>query len=147
MKITFTAATIWKGRIKFTAATTTTKTRIKYTTKRAGNLSKVTTISQRTTSAAAWASPWKGKKESWSRRRAKEVTKGSSRASWSQADDLKNVESRRKLERTAGWAGSVAEKAVSNRPLSKVVIEPLRNVTQDRDENRFSYYPKTKPLF
>ena len=38
------------------------------------------------------------------RRMEIELTKGSSRASGSQVDDLESVESKRNLERTAGWA-------------------------------------------
>ena len=40
-----------------------------------------------------------------------ESTKGSSRASGSQADDLKSVGSRCNLEQTAGWANSVAQQS------------------------------------
>ena len=43
------------------------------------------------------------------RRMEIELTKGSSRASGSQLDNLKSVGSRRNLERTGGWANSVAQ--------------------------------------
>ena len=77
-----------------------------------------------------------------------ELTKGSSRVSGSQVDDLESVGSRRNLERTAGWANWVAQHSVPSRPLSpNVVIEPPENVTQDRGDKRFSSYPNTTPLF
>ena len=59
-----------------------------------------------------------------------ELTKGSSRASRSQEDNLESVESRRKL---AGWAELVAQQSSPSRPLSpNVVTDPYKNVTQDR---------------
>ncbi|XP_075260006.1 uncharacterized protein LOC142351745 [Convolutriloba macropyga] len=47
------------------------------------------------------------------------------------------------------WLGkSVAQHSSPSRPLSpNVVINPPENVTQDRDDKRFSTYPKTTPLF
>ena len=82
------------------------------------------------------------------RRMEIELTKGISRASGSQVDDLKSVGSRRNLERTAGLANSVAQHSGPSRPLSpSVVIEPPMNVTHDRGDKRFSSYPNTTPLF
>ena len=76
------------------------------------------------------------------------LTKGSSRASGSQVDDLESVGSRRNLERTAGFANSVAQHSSPSRPLSpNAVINPPKNVTQDRGNKCFSAYPKTTPLF
>ena len=77
-----------------------------------------------------------------------ELTKGSSRASGSVADEIESVGSKRNHERTAGWAESVAQKSVPRRPLSpNVVIDPPTEVTQDRVDKRLSTYPKTTPLF
>ena len=77
-----------------------------------------------------------------------EPTKGSSRASGSVADEIESVGSKRNHERTAGWAGSVAQQSVPRRPLSpNVVIDPPTNVIKDRADKRFSTYPKTTPLF
>ena len=77
-----------------------------------------------------------------------ELTKGSSRASGSVADEIESVGSRRNQKRTAGWAESVAQQSVPRRPLSpNVFIDPPTNVTQDRVDKRFSTYPKTTPLF
>ena len=76
-----------------------------------------------------------------------EQTKGNSRASGSQVDDLESVGSRCNLERTAGWASSVAQHSSPSRPLSpNVVVNSPKNVTQDRGDRRFSAYPKTTPL-
>ena len=77
-----------------------------------------------------------------------ELTKGSSGASRSVADEIEIVGSRRNHERTAGWAKSVAQQSVPRRPLSpNVVIDPPTNVTQNRVDKRFSTFPKTTPLF
>ena len=77
-----------------------------------------------------------------------ELTKGSSRASGSVADEIESVGSKRNHERTAGWAESVAQQSVHRRPLSpNVVIDPPVNVTKDRADKSFSTYPKTTPLF
>ena len=77
-----------------------------------------------------------------------ELTKGSSRASGSLADEIGSVGSKRNHERTAGWAESVAQQSVHRRPLSpNVVIDPPTNVTQERVDKGFSTYPKTTPLF
>ena len=77
-----------------------------------------------------------------------ELTKGNSRASESQVDDSETVRSRRNLERTAGGANSVAQHSSPSRPLSpNVVIDPHKNVTQDRGDKHFSAYSKTTPLF
>ena len=82
------------------------------------------------------------------RRLKLELTKGSTRASGSVADEIESVGSRRNHERTAGWAELVAQQAVPRRPLSpNVVIDPPTNVTQDRVDKRFNRYPKTTPLF
>ena len=82
------------------------------------------------------------------RRLELELTKGSSRASGSVADEIESVGSRRNHERTAGWAESVAQKSVPRRPLSpNLVIAPPTNVTQGKVDKRFSTYPKTTPLF
>ena len=75
------------------------------------------------------------------------LTKGSSKASGSVADDIESVGSKRNHERTAGWAESVAQQSVPRRPLSpNVVIDPPTKVTRDRNDKRFSTYPKTTPL-
>ena len=77
-----------------------------------------------------------------------ELTKGSSRASGSQADDLQSVESRRNLERTIGWTNFVAQQADASRPLSpNVLINPHNNAIRDRSDTRFGAHPKTTPLF
>ena len=77
-----------------------------------------------------------------------ELTKGSSRASGSVADEIESVGSKRNHERTAGWAESVAQQSVHRRPISpNVVIDPPANVTKDRADKRFSTYSKTTPLF
>ena len=77
-----------------------------------------------------------------------EPTKGNSRASGSPVDDLENVGTRRNLERSAGWANSVAQYSGPSRPLSpNVLINAPKNVTQDRKIKRFSAYSKTTPLF
>ena len=77
-----------------------------------------------------------------------ELTKGSSGASRSQVDDLESIGSRRNLERTVGWTNSVAQQSGPSRPLPpNVLIDPSKNVTQDRSDKSFSTYPKTTPLF
>ena len=77
-----------------------------------------------------------------------ELTKGSSRASGSVADEIESVGSKRNHEKTAGWVESGAQQSVPQRPLSSnVVIDPPTNVTQDRVDKRFSTYPKTTSLF
>ena len=77
-----------------------------------------------------------------------ELTKGNSRASWSQVGDVESAGSGRNLERTTGWANSVAQHFGPSRPLSpNVLIDPPKNVSQDRGDKRFSVYPKTVPLF
>ena len=77
-----------------------------------------------------------------------EPTKGSSRASGSEAGDLEKVRSRRKPAISQDWLKSVAERSGPSRPLSpNVVVEPPKNVTQDRSDKRFSTYPKTTTLF
>ena len=78
------------------------------------------------------------------RRLKLELTKGSSVASGSVANEIESVGSRRIHERTAGLTESVAQQSFSRRPLSpNVVIDPPTNVTQDRVDKRFSTYPKT----
>ena len=82
------------------------------------------------------------------RRLKLELTKGSSRASESVADEIESVGSRRNHKRTAGWAESVPQQSVPRQSLSpNVVINPPTNVTHDRVDKRFSTYPKTTPLF
>ena len=82
------------------------------------------------------------------RRLKLELTKGSSRASGSVAEEIESVGSRRNQVKTSGWAESVAQQSVSRRPLSpSVVIDPPTNVTQVRVDKRFSIYPKNTPLF
>ena len=77
-----------------------------------------------------------------------ELTKGSSRASGSEAGDLESVGSRRKPAISQDWFKSVAERSGPRRPLSpNVVVEPPKNVTQDRSDKRFRAYPKTTTLF
>ena len=76
-----------------------------------------------------------------------ELTKGSSRASGSVADEIESVGSRRSHEKTAEWAESVAQQSVSRRPLSPNVDPPSTNVKQDRVDKGFLSYPKTTPLF
>ena len=69
-----------------------------------------------------------------------------SRKSWNQ--DLESVGSTRSLERTAGWANSVAQQPGPSWPLSpNDVINPHKNVTQGRGDKRFSTYPKTLSMF
>ena len=53
-----------------------------------------------------------------------ELTKGSSRASGLQAEDLGSVRSRGKLERTAGWADAMAQQYGPSWPLSKCCGRP-----------------------
>ena len=90
----------------------------------------------------------KAEEEEEEKRMKLELTKGSSRASGSVADEIESVGSKRNHERTAGWAESVAQQSVHRRPLSpNVVIVPPANVTKDRADKRFSTYPKTTPLF
>ena len=77
-----------------------------------------------------------------------ELTKGSSKASELVANEIESVASRRNQERTEGWAESVAQQYVPRRPLSSnIVIDPPKNVTQDRVDKCVSTYPKTTPLF
>ena len=77
-----------------------------------------------------------------------ELTKGSSRASGSVADEIESVGSKRNHDRAAGWAESVAQQSVPRRQLSpNVLIDPPTNVTKDSADKRFSTYPKTTPLF
>ena len=77
-----------------------------------------------------------------------ELTKGSSRASGSVADEIESVGSKRNHEKTAGWAETGAQQYVFRRPLSpNVVINPPTNVIKDRADKSFSTYPKTTPLF
>ena len=76
-----------------------------------------------------------------------ELTKGSSRASRSVADEIESVASRRNQERTAVWAEPVAQQSVPRRPLSSnFVIDPPTSVTQDRVDKSFSTYPKKNYL-
>ena len=90
----------------------------------------------------------KAEEEEDERRMKLELTKGSSRASGSVADEIGSVGSKRNHERTAGWAESVAQQSVHRRPLSpNFVIDPPTNVTQERVDKAFSTYPKTTPLF
>ena len=90
----------------------------------------------------------KAEEDEEQRRLKLELTKGSSRASGSVADEIESVGSRQNHKRTAGWAESVAQQSVPRRPLSpNDVIDPTTNVTQDRVDKRFSTYPKTTPLF
>ena len=90
----------------------------------------------------------KAEEEEEERRMKLELTKGSSRASGSVADEIENVGSKRTHERTAGWAESVAQQSIPRRPLSpNAVIDPPTNVIKDRAEKRFSTYPKTTPPF
>ena len=90
----------------------------------------------------------KAEEEEEERRMKLELTKGSSRASGSVADEIESVGSKRNHERTPGWAESVAQQSVPRRPLSpNVVIDPPTNVIKDRADKRFSTYPKTTPLF
>ena len=82
------------------------------------------------------------------RRMEIELRKGSSRLSGSPLDDSESIGSRRNLERTAGWANSVAQQSGPSLPPSpNVVIDPPKNVTQDRGDKHFSAYLKTTPLF
>ena len=90
----------------------------------------------------------KAEEDEEERRMKFELTKGSSRASESVADEIESVGSKRNHERTAGWVESGAQQSVPQRPLSpNVVIDPPTNVTKDRADKRFSTYPKTTPLF
>ena len=82
------------------------------------------------------------------RRLKLELTKETSRASGSVADELESVGSRQNHEKTAGWAESVAQQYFPRRPLSRnVVIDTPTNVTQDRVDKRFNTYPKNTPLY
>ena len=86
----------------------------------------------------------KAEEEEEQKRMKLELTKGSSRASGSVADEIESVGSKRNQERTARWAEAGAEQSVPQRPLSpNAVIDPPTNVTKDRAEKRFSTYPKT----
>ena len=90
----------------------------------------------------------KAEEDEEQRRMKLELTKGSSGASGSVADEIESVGSRRNHERTAGWAESVAQESVPRRPLSpNVVIDPPTNFTKDRADKSFSTYQKTTPLF
>ena len=90
----------------------------------------------------------KAKEEEEERRMKLELTKGSSRASGSVAEEIESVGLKRNHERTAEWAESVVQQSVHRRPLTpNVVIDPPANVTKDRADKRFSTYPKTTPLF
>ena len=90
----------------------------------------------------------KSEEEEEERRMNHELTKGSSRASGSEAGDLKSVGSRQKPAISQDWLKSVAERSAPSRTLSpKVVIDPPKNVTKDRAHKRFSTYPKTTPRF
>ena len=90
----------------------------------------------------------KAEEDEEQRRLKLELTKGSSRASGSVADEIECVGSKRNHKRTAGWAESVAQQSVLRRPLSpNVIIDPPTKVTQDRVDKGFSTYPKTTPLF
>ena len=77
-----------------------------------------------------------------------ELTKGSSRASGSVADEIEKIGSKQNHERTARWVESGAQQSVPQRPLSpNVVIDPPTDVTKDRADKRCSTYPKTTPMF
>ena len=90
----------------------------------------------------------KAEEEEEERRLKLELTKGTSRASGSAADEIESVGSKRNHEKTAGCAESVAQQSVPRRPLSpNVVIDRPTNVIRDRADKRFSTYPKTTPLF
>ena len=90
----------------------------------------------------------KAEEEEEERRMKLELTKGSSRASGSVADEIESVGSKRNHERTAAWVESAAQQSFPQRPLSSnVVIDPPTNVTTDRVDKSFSTYPKTTPLF
>ena len=90
----------------------------------------------------------KSEEEQEERRMKLELTKRSSRASGSVADEIESVGSERNYKRTAGWVESVAQQSVPQQPLSpNFVIDPPTNVTKDRADKRFSTYPKTTPLF
>ena len=90
----------------------------------------------------------KAEEDEEERRMKFELTKGSSRASGSVANEIESVGSKRNHERTAGWVESGAQQSVPQRPLSpNVVIDPPTNVTKVRADKRFSTYPKTTPLF
>ena len=66
------------------------------------------------------------------------LTKGSSRASGSQAHDFKSVGSGRKLQKLAGGEDSVAQQSSPSRPLSpNVEIDPPKNSTQETSDKRF----------
>ena len=71
----------------------------------------------------------KAEEEEEERRLKLELTKGSSRASGSVADEIESVGSKRNHKRTTGWVESAPQQSVPRRPLSpKVVIEPPTNV-------------------
>ena len=82
------------------------------------------------------------------RRLKRELTKRSSRASGSVAEEIESVGSRLNHDGTVGWAESVAQQSVSRRPLSpNVVMDPHTNFKQDRVDKRFTTYLKTTALF
>ena len=90
----------------------------------------------------------KAEEEEEERRMKLELTKGSSRASGSEAGHLESVGSRRKPAISQDWLKSAAERSGPSRTLSpNVVIDPPTNVTKDRADKRFSTYPKTTPRF
>ena len=61
-----------------------------------------------------------------------ELTKGSSRASGSVADEIESLGLGRNQGRTSEWTESVAQQSVTRRPLSSnFVIDPPTNVTQE----------------
>ena len=75
-----------------------------------------------------------------------ELTKGSSQATGSQADNIESVGPRHNLERTAGLVNSVAQQVGPSRPISpNVVINHPKNVIQERGEKLFRAYPKKIP--
>ena len=71
----------------------------------------------------------KAQEDEEQRRLKLELTKGSSRASVSVADEIESVRSRQNQERTAGWAESVAQQSVPRRPLSQILLSTLQRMS------------------
>ena len=88
----------------------------------------------------------KAEEDEEQRRLKLELTKGSSRASGSVADEIESVGSKRNQERIERWAGAGAQQSVPQRALSpNVVIDPPTDVTKDRAEKTFQHLPENYP--
>ena len=129
-------------RIKFTTVTTTTAERTRVTT--TATKTSVLQLQEdelrlRQQERELENERYKAEADEEQRHLKLELTKETSRASGSVADELKSVGLRRNHEKTAGWAESVAQQYLPRRPLSRnVVIDPPTNVTQDSVDKRFN---------